>query len=190
VFAAGADIRRLLDRDRDAALRGINSQLFVRIAALPAPVIAAVDGYAIGGGAELAYAADFRLASTRAVFGNPETGLGILAGAGATWRLKELVGEAMAKDMLLAGRRLTAQEALARDLVTEVHPPEGLLQAAHDLASRILRHDALAVRLTKRVLAAPRSAHPLVDDLAQAILFESPEKTARMNAFLNRKEAS
>ncbi len=79
VFAAGADIRQLLERGRDEALAGINSGLFTRIARLPMPVIAAVDGFAIGGGAELAYAADIRIASTRAVFGNPETAIGILA---------------------------------------------------------------------------------------------------------------
>ncbi|HEY9498424.1 MAG TPA: enoyl-CoA hydratase/isomerase family protein, partial [Terrimesophilobacter sp.] len=86
-FASGADIRQLRERGREEALAGINTKLFQRIAALPMPVIAAIDGYALGGGAELAYAADFRLASTRAKIGNPEVGLGIIAGAGAGWRL-------------------------------------------------------------------------------------------------------
>jgi enoyl-CoA hydratase len=188
VFASGADIRQLLGRRRDEALRGINSTLFVRIARLPMPVIAAVDGYAIGGGAELAYAADFRIASTRALFGNPETGLGILAAAGATWRLRELVGEPLAKEILLAGRTLAAPEALRAGLVTSVHEPDGLLAAADELADRIGRQDPLAVRLTKRVLAAPREAHPAIDEIAQAVLFESEAKTARMTAFLDRKK--
>jgi enoyl-CoA hydratase len=188
VFASGADIRSLASRGRDQALAGINSSLFRRIAALPAPVIAAVDGYAIGGGGELAYAADFRLASTRAVFGNPETGLGILAAAGATWRLVELVGEPLAKEMLLAGRRLDAGEALQRGLVSSIHDPGDLLDAADALASRIAEQDPLAVRLTKRILAAPRGAHPLVDDLAQAVLFESDAKKERMAAFLDKGE--
>lgn len=190
VFAAGADIRSLLARGSDQALRGINSRLFDRIAALPMPVIAAIDGHAIGGGAELAYAADFRLASTRAVFGNPEVGLGILAGAGATWRLIELVGLPMAKEILLAGRTLTAEEALARDLVTSIHETADLLEAARGLASRIAVQDPLAVRLTKRVLRAPREAHPWVDDLAQAILFDSDSKTERMTAFLDKRKAN
>ena len=86
---------------------GINSTLFVRIAKLPMPVIAALDGYALGGGAELAYAADFRIGTPALKIGNPETGLGIIAAAGATWRLKELVGEPLAKEILLAGRVLT-----------------------------------------------------------------------------------
>lgn len=188
IFASGADISQLRDRRRHDALRGINSSIFARIAALPMPVIAAIDGYALGGGAELAYAADFRLASTRAVFGNPETGLGILAAAGATWRLLELVGEPLAKEVLLAGRTLTASEALSVGLVTSVHEPESLIAAADDLADRIGRQDPLAIRLTKRVLASPREAHPAIDEIAQAVLFESEAKTARMTAFLNRKK--
>ena len=188
VFAAGADIGGLLERGRDQALAGINSSLFTRIAELPAPVIAAVDGFAMGGGAELAYAADFRVASTRAVFGNPEVGLGILAAAGGTWRLQELVGVALAKEMLLAGRRVGAAEALERGLVTSVHEPEDLAAAADALADRIAEQDPLAVRLTKRVLRAPRDAHPLVDDLAQAVLFESDAKRDRMTAFLSSRK--
>ncbi|MCR2810942.1 MULTISPECIES: enoyl-CoA hydratase/isomerase family protein [unclassified Microbacterium] len=190
IFAAGADIRSLLGRGRDEALAGINSGLFTRIARLPMPVIAAVDGHAIGGGAELAYAADIRIASTRAVFGNPESALGILAAAGATWRLLELVGEPLAKEILFTGRRLTAEEALRVHLVASIHEPPDLLAAADALADRIAEQDPLAVRLTKRVLAAPRSAHPLVDDLAQAILFESDAKTERMSGFLNRPRES
>ncbi|HWM16832.1 MAG TPA: enoyl-CoA hydratase/isomerase family protein [Microbacterium sp.] len=190
VFAAGADIRSLLERGRDQALQGINSGLFTRIAQLPMPVIAAVDGYAIGGGAELAYAADIRIASTRAVFGNPESALGIMAAAGATWRLLELVGEPLAKEILFTGRRLTADEALRVNLVASIHEPQDLLAAADALADRIAEQDPLAVRLTKKVLAAPRSAHPLVDDLAQAILFESEAKTERMTRFLNRSRES
>src|SRR5690606_8184049 len=112
VFAAGADIAQLAQRRRADALRGINSGLFRRIAQLPMPAVAAVDGVALGGGAELAYAADFRIATPRARFGNPEPGLGIAAAAGAAWRLAELVGEPVAKEVLLAGRVLTAEEAL------------------------------------------------------------------------------
>ncbi|MEV6034218.1 enoyl-CoA hydratase/isomerase family protein [Nonomuraea sp. NPDC052116] len=106
IFAAGADIRELRERRREDALAGINSGLFDRIARLPMPTIAAVDGPALGGGAELAYACDFRLATPRARFGNPEAGLGIMAAAGACWRLRELVGEPLAKEILL--ERMTA----------------------------------------------------------------------------------
>jgi enoyl-CoA hydratase len=149
-FASGADIRQLRERGREDALAGINTRIFQRVAALPMPVIAAIDGYALGGGAELAYAADFRIASTRARIGNPEVGLGILAGAGATWRLLELVGEPVAKEILLAGRVLTAQEALELRLVTEVHEPDALIAAADALADRILANDPAALMATKR----------------------------------------
>ena len=187
VFASGADISELRERTASDALEGINSRLFSRIAALPMPVIAAIDGWALGGGAELAYAADFRIASSRARIGNPETSLGIIAAAGGTWRLPELVGEPLAKEILLAGRVLDAEEALAVRLVTEVHEPDALDAAAHALADRIAGQDPLAVRFTKSVMHAPRAEHPAVDDRAQSVLFASPEKHARMTAFLERR---
>jgi enoyl-CoA hydratase len=187
IFASGADISQLRDRRRDDALTGINSQIFDRIHKLPLPVIAAIDGFALGGGAELAYAADFRIATPRLKLGQPETGLGIIAAAGGLWRLKELVGEPVALDILFAGRILDAEEALALHLVTELHAPDDLAAAAHALADRIARQDPLAVRISKRVFAAPRSAHPHIDELAQAVLFESQAKFDRMQAFLDRK---
>ncbi|APX04541.1 enoyl-CoA hydratase/isomerase family protein [Arthrobacter sp. QXT-31] len=187
VFASGADIAQLRERRRDDALQGINSTIFVRIARLPMPVIAALDGYCLGGGAELAYAADFRIGTPAVRIGNPETGLGILAAAGASWRLKELVGEPVAKEILLAGRVLKAEEALAVNLVTELHEPAELMDAAHRLADRIARQDPLAVRITKSVFHAPAEAHPIIDQLAQGILFESQAKFDRMQNFLIRK---
>ncbi|MGK7224038.1 enoyl-CoA hydratase/isomerase family protein [Kocuria flava] len=188
IFASGADIAQLRERRRDDALAGINSQIFDRIHRLPLPVIAAIDGYALGGGAELAYAADFRLATPHLRIGQPETNLGIIAAAGGLWRLKELVGEPLALEILLAGRILDAQEALAARLVTELHEPAELVGAAHALADRIAAQDPLAVRITKRVFAMPREAHPHVDELAQAVLFESQAKFDRMQAFLDRKQ--
>lgn len=187
VFASGADIAQLRERRRDDALKGINSQIFNRIALLPMPVIAAIDGFALGGGAELAYAADFRVAGEGLKIGNPETSLGIIAAAGATWRLPEIVGEPTAKEILLAGRILNAQEALAVHLVTQVHPSAELMTAAHALADSIAAQDPLAVRMSKAVLRAPRASHPSVDEQAQAVLFESDEKFRRMGEFLERK---
>lgn len=187
VFASGADIAQLRERRRDDALQGINSTIFARIAKLPMPVIAALDGYCLGGGAELAYAADFRIGTPGVRIGNPETGLGILAAAGASWRLKELVGEPVAKQILLAGRVLTGEEALALNLITEIHAAPELMDAAHHLADRIGRQDPLAVRITKSVFHAPAEAHPLIDQLAQGILFESQAKFDRMQAFLDKK---
>jgi len=189
VFASGADIAELRERRAADALEGINSSLFHRIALLPAPVIAVIDGWALGGGAELAYAADFRIASNRSRFGNPEASLGIIAAAGATWRLAELVGEPLAKEVLLAGRILSADEALSARLVTEVHEPAELDAAAAALADRIAKLDPLAVRETKRVMAVDRSEHPRIDNETQAVLFESPEKYRRMTEFLERRRS-
>ena len=189
VFAAGADIRQLRERRRDDALAGINSGVFERLARLPLPTIAAVDGHALGGGAELAYACDFRIATPRARFGNPEPQLGILAAAGASWRLRDLVGEPLAKDVLLAGRVLDGEQAHRAGLATELVEPEDLLASAHALADRILRSDPLALRLTKLAVHAPPGAHPRFDDVAQAVLFESDEKQRRMTAFLEKRRA-
>ena len=187
MFASGADIAELLGRRREDALAGINSALFERIARLPMPVIAALDGYALGGGAELAYAADFRIGTRGLRLGQPETSLGIMAAAGATWRLKELVGEPVAKAMLLAGRILTGEGALAVGLITELVEPSELLAAAHTLANRICAQDPLALQATKRSFHAPRSAHPGIDNREQAELFESPAKAERMQAFLDKR---
>jgi enoyl-CoA hydratase len=188
IFASGADIAQLRERRRNDALAGINSSLFDRIAKLPMPVIAALDGFALGGGAELAYAADFRIGTPALRLGNPETGLGILAAAGATWRLRELAGEPLAKEILLAGRILTGEECLAASLVTELVESGSLMAAANSLADRIATQDPLAVRLTKAVFHTPREVHPLIDTFAQGMLFESQAKFDRMQQFLDRKK--
>ncbi|MCI4010705.1 enoyl-CoA hydratase/isomerase family protein [Brevibacterium sp. ZH18] len=188
VFAAGADIEQLRNRGRDEALAGINSKLFTRIQELPMPVIALVDGFALGGGAELAFACDFRIGTPTTKIGNPEAGLGILAAAGAAWRLRELIGEPRAKEILLAGRTLQAEEAKAIGLLNDVVDPEDLELAGGALADRIASFAPLAVRLSKSAFHAPKDAHPLIDNLAQAVLFETEEKYARMDAFLAKRE--
>jgi len=190
IFAAGADIAQLRERRRADALAGINSGVFDRIRRLPMPTIALIDGYALGGGAELAYACDFRIGTPTTKLGNPEGRLGILAAAGAAWRLAELVGEPLAKEILLAGRTLTAAEALDVRLLNEVVEAEELLATAHAWVDRILRSAPLALRLTKLALAMPRDAHPAFDNVAQAVLFETEEKHRRMSDFLDRRERS
>ncbi|OZE81252.1 enoyl-CoA hydratase [Rhodococcus sp. 15-649-2-2] len=184
-FAGGADINQLRARTRDDALRGINRNLFDRFAALPLPTIAAVRGYALGGGAELSYACDIRIASPTAVFGNPEPGLGIMAAAGASYRLPTLVGVSVAKQVLLGGRTLDAEVALRSGLVLDV--VDEPLAAAHSLADRIAKQAPLALKLTKKILDAPGS-HPWADDIAQAVLFETEDKQRRMTAFLEKKK--
>lgn len=189
VFAAGADIRQLRERSGDDARRGINAMAFDRIRRLPMPVIAVVDGWALGGGAELAYAADIRIATPRARFGNPEPGLGIIAAAGAAWRLPEIVGHARASELLLTGRVIDAAEAQAWGLVSSVHEPDEVMTAAHALVDRIVRSSPRAVQLTKRALLAERAAHPALDGELQAELFDSRDKRERMTAFLDGRRA-
>ncbi|MEV0155365.1 enoyl-CoA hydratase/isomerase family protein [Micromonospora sp. NPDC050686] len=189
IFAGGADIGQLRERGRLDALAAINQAAFARIRALPMPTVAAVDGPALGGGAELAYACDLRVCTDRAVFGQPEVRLGILAGAGATHRLPALIGEARAKELLFTGRRVDAAEALRIGLVNRVVEPAGLLAAAHALLDEIAKGSALAVRLTKLAVDAPPAAHPQLDLLSQAVLFEDEEKHRRMTEFLERRRS-
>jgi enoyl-CoA hydratase len=189
VFAGGADIAQLRERGRMEALAAINQGLFARILRLPMPTLAAVDGPALGGGAELAYACDLRICTDRAYFGQPEVRLGILAGAGATYRLPKLLGEGLAKELLLTGRRMPAEEALAVRLVSKVTSPAALLDAAHAVLDEIAKGSPLALRLTKAAVDAPEAAHPQFELLSQALLFEDEEKRARMSAFLDRRKS-
>lgn len=189
-FAGGADIAQLRDRRAADALKGINTKAFQRINALPMPVIAVLEGYALGGGAELAYAADIRVGTPTLKIGNPETGLGIIAAAGASWRLRELVGEPLAAEVMLAGRVLNAEESLRAGLITHLEEDaEAALARAEKIAGRIASLDPAATQASKRVLQAPRAAHPQIDLDEQAVLFESPEKIRRMTEFLERKKS-
>jgi enoyl-CoA hydratase/carnithine racemase len=185
IFAGGADIAQLRERGRLEALAGINIGLFDRIRRLPMPTLAAVDGPALGGGAELSYACDLRICTSRAFFGQPEVRLGIIAGAGATYRLPALVGETLAKEMLFTGRRVPAAEALAVRLVNRVvDDPAQLLPTAHAMLDEIAEASSLALRLTKLTVDSP--GHPAAELLAQAVLFEDEDKRARMDRFLRR----
>jgi enoyl-CoA hydratase len=187
MFAAGADIAELVDRDADAALRGINSGLFDRLEAHPWPTIAAIDGPAYGGGCELALACDLRVASPGARFAQPELGLGILAGAGANWRLPQTAGLSVARRMLYAGEVLDADAALHAGLVDAVHPRDSLLDEAVALGERIAHRSWRALELTKLALRAHRPATTGFDLVAQAVLFESDDKRERMNRFLDER---
>lgn len=186
-FAAGADIRELRERRPEDALRGFNSRAFDRIARLPQPTIAVVDGPAVGGGAELAYAFDVRIATPTAMFANPEPGLGIIAAAGACWRLPDLVGPSVARQVLLAGRRLDADAALQFGLVLDVVEPQAVDEYVGKLVRRMNASSSVALRLTKLAVSAGRDAHPMIDDASQAVLFGSDDAIARMTDFLERK---
>ena len=174
-FVSGADINDIRARGRDEGLAAINSSLFAEIERFPRPTIAAINGYALGGGCELALACDIRIASETAKFGQPELGLGIIPGAGATQRLPRIVGLGLgqAPD---PDRRHHRREAGARiGLVTAVTPPGQLQIRARELAKKILRQGPLAARLAKLALNASArvdlDSGLLIETLAQAICY-------------------
>jgi enoyl-CoA hydratase/carnithine racemase len=190
-FVSGADIRAIRARGRDDALASINSRLMTAVEAHEAVTIAAVNGYALGGGCELALACDLRIASETAVFGLPEPSLGIIPGAGGTQRLPRIVGLGRAKEMILTGARWNASQALAYGLVSEVVPAAELQAAARRLAGRVLALGPLAVRLAKMALNAstqmPLGAGLVYESTAQAITFASTDKEEGTSAFLEKR---
>ncbi len=187
VFVAGADIAELLERDAEIGLRGVNATLFERLEEHRWPTIAAIDGPALGGGCELALACDLRVASDRSRFGQPELGLGILAGAGGNWRLARTVGVPLARRMLYTGEILQAEQATAAGLVDRLTTPEQLMEVALEMAGQVARQSWRALELTKVAMRLHRPATTLYDMTAQALLFESEDKRERMTAFLEER---
>lgn len=190
-FVSGADIAELKARTRADALRGINASLFRQLEDFPRPTIAAIQGFALGGGCEIAMACDLRIAGESSKLGQPESGLGILAAAGGTYRLPRLVGAAKAKELLFTSSVLTAREALEIGLLNSVVPDGTVMDASIALAKKILEQSPLAVRIAKMAVNAwargGMDSWRTVEDLAQAVLFEDEEKERRMTAFLDKK---
>ena len=193
-FAAGADIAAMADMTQaeaaDFSRRG--NAVFRRIETFPLPTIAAVNGYALGGGCELAMACDIRLCSENAVFGQPEVTLGITPGFGGTQRLMRLVGMGRAKELIFSARTVKAAEALEIGLVNAVYPPEELLPAAKKLAERIVKNAPIAVRACK---AAMNEGIDLpMDEAVDAEIrefsgcFETEDQKRGMQGFLNKQK--
>ncbi|MGW0856294.1 enoyl-CoA hydratase/isomerase family protein [Streptomyces sp. NPDC002690] len=156
VFAAGADIKEMRDMDHAAMVvrsRALQDS-FTAVARIPKPVVAAVTGYALGGGCELALCADFRIAGDNAKLGQPEILLGVIPGAGGTQRLARLVGPSRAKDLIFTGRHVRADEALAIGLVDRVVPAAEVYEQAHAWASALAKGPALALRAAKEAVDA------------------------------------
>ncbi|AIA06031.1 enoyl-CoA hydratase/isomerase family protein [Streptomyces noursei] len=156
VFAAGADIKEMQAMDH-AAMVVRSKELqdsFTAVARIPKPVVAAVTGYALGGGCELALCADFRIAAENAKLGQPEILLGLIPGAGGTQRLARLVGPSKAKDLIFTGRHVKAAEALAIGLVDRVVPADEVYAQAHAWAARLAAGPALALRAAKESVDA------------------------------------
>ncbi len=193
-FAAGADINELLQRDPIAALEAakLGTELFTRIEESDIVSIAAVNGYALGGGCELAMACDIRIASRKAKFGQPEINIGIIPGAGGTQRLPRLVGLGMAKKLVLTGEMIDAEEALRVGLVEEIVDEDKLMERAKEIARKILKKPPLTVKLAKRALNASRSMS-LPDGLRYelslfSILFSTEDAKEGMRAFLEKRK--
>jgi enoyl-CoA hydratase/carnithine racemase len=154
VFAAGADIKEMgtMSYTDMVARAGALQDSFSAVARIPKPVVAAVTGYALGGGCELALTADFRVCGDNAKLGQPEILLGIIPGAGGTQRLPRLVGPAKAKDLVFSGRFVGAEEALAIGLVDKVVAPDDVYDAAVELVSRYASGPAFALRAAKEAI--------------------------------------
>jgi len=188
-FAGGADIAELRERTHQEAFLTLNARLFQKVEDFPRPVIAAVEGYALGGGLELALACDIRVGSRSARVGLPETTLGIYPAAGGTWRLPRLIGLGRAKELVFTGRLVDAEEAYALGIFEKLCDEGQAVTTATELGLAIAQNAPLAVQVAKTALnAAARSydAGP-VEKLGQALLFDSQEKYDRMTAFLEKR---
>ena len=195
VFAAGADIKEMGGMTYQDMLRvsvGLQD-CFTAVARIPQPTIAAVTGYALGGGCELALCADLRIVADDAKLGQPEILLGIIPGAGGTQRLPRLVGVARAKELIFTGRQVDAAEALSIGLANQVVPAADVLDAAQELARRLAKGPALALRAAKEAID-----HGLDTDLATgldiervrfAALFATDDQSIGMSAFMEKRPA-
>lgn len=191
-FIAGADIG---DLKETSFMEGIKNRLLEGLNALEnglKPVIAAVNGYALGGGMEVALACDIRIVSENAVFGLPETGLGIIPGAGGTQRLARLVGLGVAKDMVLAGRQLNAQEAVQYGLAMKCVPQDVLMDEAMKVAKTILKKAPLAIAFGKRAVNVSMDVDLktalYVEALTNSILFQTEDKLEGTSAFVEKRK--
>ena len=193
-FVAGADIGEMstLTKAEGEAFGKKGNDVFRKLETFPIPVIAAVNGFALGGGCEISMSCDIRICSENDVFGQPEVGLGITPGFGGTQRLARIVGTGKAKEMIYGARNIKAEEAYRIGLVNNVYPAEELMPAAKKLASTIARNAPIAVRNCKRAIN-----EGIQVDMDQAIVieeklfgscFETCDQKEGMNAFLEKRK--
>ena len=193
-FVAGADIGEMstLTKAEGEAFGKKGNDVFRKLETFPIPVIAAVNGFALGGGCEISMSCDIRICSENAVFGQPEVGLGITPGFGGTQRLARIVGTGKAKEMIYGARNIKAEEAYRIGLVNSVYPLEELMPAAKKLAATIARNAPIAVRNCKRAIN-----EGLQVDMDQAVVieeklfgncFETYDQKEGMAAFLEKRK--
>lgn len=194
-FAAGADIGQLIEKTSlDALSKSGMQETYDLIENYSKPTIAMINGFALGGGCELAMSCDIRIASSNAKFGLPELNLSIIPGAGGTQRLSRLVGKGKALEMILTGKIINADEALRIGLISEVVEYKDLSKKVDEVAEQILAKGPLAVKLAK--IAVNMGAETdmktglLLEKLAQAILFSSDDKKEGTSAFIEKRQAN
>jgi enoyl-CoA hydratase/carnithine racemase len=194
VFAAGADIKAMSERSFQEVLESSTVAFWNRLAACRTPLIAAVSGFALGGGCELALMCDMIVASETAEFGQPEITLGIIPGGGGTQRLARVIGKQRTMELVLTGRRIDAKEALRFGFVNKVSPKRDWLDDAKELARVIARRPPLAAKLAKQAVLAAEET-PLTAGLAnERRLFElamaTEDRVEGMRAFLEKRRPS
>ncbi|MGB9641078.1 MAG: enoyl-CoA hydratase-related protein, partial [Anaerolineales bacterium] len=191
-FAAGADIREMADASAIEMMQRDTIEQFDRIRSMRKPIIAAVCGWCLGGGNELAMSCDMIIAGENARFGQPEITIGVIPGAGGTQRLPRLVGKAIAMEMILNNRTLTAMEALQFGLVNKVVPTSEVLKEATKLANEIANKPPLAVQLAKEAInlayETPLSEGLLYERRSFYLLFASQDQKEGMQAFLEKRQ--
>ena len=195
-FVAGADISEMQGMSaleaKDFGQRGLN--VFRSLENLPVPVIAVVNGYALGGGCELAMSCDWILAAENAAFGQPEVNLGVPPGFGGTQRLLRLVGRGIAMEMLMTGRQVKAEEALRIGLATKVYPQEQLMAEALEVARIIKTKGPIAVRLAKEVVQRGQDLDLenacVLESEVFGLAFSTEDQREGMRAFLERRPAA
>jgi enoyl-CoA hydratase/carnithine racemase len=191
VFAAGADIKAMAERSFQDVLNASTMPFWQRIAACRTPIIAAVSGFALGGGCELALLCDMIVASETAEFGQPEITLGIIPGGGGTQRLARVMGKQRAMELVLTGRRIEAKEALQLGLVNMVTPKRKWLEEAIGLAQVVARRPAIAAKLAKQaVLAAdemPLSAGLAHERRLYELAMATEDRVEGMQAFIEKR---
>ena len=193
-FVAGADIGSMstMTKAEGEAFGKLGNDVFLMVESFPIPVIAAVNGFALGGGNELAMSCDIRICSDNAVFGQPETGLGITPGFGGTQRLARLVGPGMAKQMIYTARNIKADEAYRIGLVNAVYPLSDLYAAAEKLAGQIAGNAPIAVRASKQAindgLQVDIDRAVVIEEKAFGSCFQSADQQEGMGAFLEKRK--
>ncbi|MBQ9359739.1 MAG: enoyl-CoA hydratase/isomerase family protein [Lachnospiraceae bacterium] len=193
-FVAGADIGEMstLTKAEGEAFGKKGNDIFRKIETCPVPFIAAINGFALGGGCEIAMSCDIRIASENAMFGQPEVGLGITPGFGGTQRLARLVGPGMAKQLIYTARNIKSDEALRIGLVNAVYPAEELMEQAEKLASTIAGNAPIAVRACKKAinegLELPMDEAIALEEKLFGSCFESEDQREGMANFLRKKD--